>query len=295
MVLKELQNIFHIELDAIYGKHEVDSFFYLCTEHYLNVPRIQLTLEPELAITKPETDTFFKALEHLKQQKPIQYLLGETEFFGLPFKVNENVLIPRPETEELVALILQNVKNQDPKTKPITILDIGTGSGCIAISLAKNVPNAKIYALDVSKDALKIAKQNADLNNVKINFIEASILDETCHSALDAESTFDIIVSNPPYIRELEKREILPNVLENEPHLALFVEDDNPLLFYKAITNFAIEKLKPNGQLYFEINQYLGEETKQLLVDAQFKKVELLKDLNGNDRMLKGCKVLEVF
>ncbi|WP_225036162.1 peptide chain release factor N(5)-glutamine methyltransferase [Winogradskyella sp. SM1960] len=295
MVLKELQNIFHIELDAIYGKHEVDSFFYLCTEHYLNVPRIQLTLEPELAITKPETDTFFKALEHLKQQKPIQYLLGETEFFGLPFKVNENVLIPRPETEELVALILQNVKNQDPKTKPITILDIGTGSGCIAISLAKNVPNAKIYALDVSKDALKIAKQNADLNNVKINFIEASILDETCHSALDAESTFDIIVSNPPYIRELEKREILPNVLDNEPHLALFVEDDNPLLFYKATTNFAIEKLKPNGQLYFEINQYLGEETKQLLVDAQFKKVELLKDLNGNDRMLKGCKVLEIF
>ena len=289
MVLKELQNIFHIELDAIYGKHEVDSFFYLCTEHYLSIPRIQLTLEPGLAITKSETDTFFKVIEHLKQQKPIQYLLGETEFFGLRFKVNDNVLIPRQETEELVDLIIRSVTLSTVK-KSLNILDIGTGSGCIAISLAKNLPNAKIYALDISKEALKVAKQNADLNNVEINFIEASILDETCHSALDAESTFDVIVSNPPYVRNLEKQEIQPNVLDNEPHLALFVEDDNPLLFYKAITNFALKNLKPKGTLYFEINQYLGEETKALLMDTNFQKVELLKDLNGNDRMLKGKK-----
>jgi release factor glutamine methyltransferase len=289
MVLKELQNIFHIELDAIYGKHEVDSFFYLCTEHYLSIPRIQLTLEPGLAITKSETDTFFKVIEHLKQQKPIQYLLGETEFFGLRFKVNDSVLIPRQETEELVDLIIRSVTLSTVK-KSLNILDIGTGSGCIAISLAKNLPNAKIYALDISKEALKVAKQNADLNNVEINFIEASILDETCHSALDAESTFDVIVSNPPYVRNLEKQEIQPNVLDNEPHLALFVEDDNPLLFYKAITNFGLKNLKPKGALYFEINQYLGEETKALLMDTNFQKVELLKDLNGNDRMLKGKK-----
>lgn len=293
MVLKELQNIFHKELDAIYGKEEVDSFFYLCTEHYLSVPRIQLTLEPELTITKPETDTFFKVLEHLKQQKPIQYLLGETEFFGLPFKVNENVLIPRPETEELVALILQNVKKENPNSKRINVLDIGTGSGCIAISLAKNLSNAEVYALDVSKEALVIAKQNAKINNTEIIFIEADILNQSCHSALDAESKFDIIVSNPPYVRHLEKIEIQPNVLDNEPHLALFVEDDNPLLFYKAITNFAGKKLKPNGQLYFEINQYLGEETKALLTDANFENVELIKDLNGNYRMLKGRKHLK--
>ncbi|WP_179339105.1 peptide chain release factor N(5)-glutamine methyltransferase [Winogradskyella ludwigii] len=290
MVLKELQNIFHIELDAIYGKHEVDSFFYLCTEHYLSIPRIQLTLKPGLAITKSETDTFFKVIEHLKQQKPIQYLLGETEFFGLRFKVNDSVLIPRQETEELVDLIIRSVTLSTVK-KSLNILDIGTGSGCIAISLAKNLPNAKIYALDISKEALKVAKQNADLNNVEINFIEASILDETCHSALDAESTFDVIVSNPPYVRNLEKQEIQPNVLDNEPHLALFVEDDNPLLFYKAITKFALNKLNDKGNLYFEINQYLGEDTKQLLVDANFENVELLKDLNGNDRMLKGIKI----
>lgn len=289
MVLKELQHIFHIELDAIYGKHEVDSFFYLCTEHYLNVPRIQLTLEPGLAITKPETDTFFKVLEDLKQQKPIQYILGETEFFGLPFKVNKNVLIPRPETEELVDLIIRSVTSL-VVDKPVKILDIGTGSGCIAIALAKNLPNAKVYALDVSKEALKVAKQNAEINKVDINFIEASILDDTCHLAFEAESNFDIIVSNPPYVRNLEKEEIKPNVLDNEPHLALFVEDGNPLLFYKAITNFAIKKLKDKGSLYFEINQYLGEETQQLLIDANFEAIELLKDLNGNDRMLKGEK-----
>ena len=289
MVLKELQHIFHIELDAIYGKHEVDSFFYLCTEHYLNVPRIQLTLEPGLAITKSETDTFFKVLEDLKQQKPIQYILGETEFFGLPFKVNKNVLIPRPETEELVDLIIRSVTSLEVD-KPVKILDIGTGSGCIAIALAKNLPNAKVYALDVSKEALKVAKQNAEINKVDINFIEASILNDTCHLAFEAESNFDIIVSNPPYVRNLEKEEIKPNVLDNEPHLALFVEDDNPLLFYREITNFAIKKLKDKGSLYFEINQYLGEETQQLLVDANFEAIELLKDLNGNDRMLKGEK-----
>ncbi|MDN3494020.1 peptide chain release factor N(5)-glutamine methyltransferase [Winogradskyella bathintestinalis] len=290
MVLKELQNIFHIELDAIYGQHEVNSFFYLCTEHYLNIPRIQLTLEPELAITKPETEIFFKVLEHLKQHKPIQYVLGETEFFGLPFKVNEDVLIPRPETEELVDLIIRchSERSDDSNLK---ILDIGTGSGCIAISLAKNLPNAEIYALDVSKDALSVAKHNAEINKVKINFIETDILDKNSFLAFDAATHFDIIVSNPPYVRHLEKQEIQPNVLDNEPHLALFVEDDNPLLFYKAITNFAIKNLKPNGQLYFEINQYLGEETKQLLVGTNFKAVELLKDLNGNDRMLKGTKI----
>ncbi|RED38554.1 release factor glutamine methyltransferase [Winogradskyella eximia] len=290
MVLKELQNIFHIELDAIYGKHEVGSFFYLCTEHYLNVPRIQLTLEPGLAITKPETDTFFKVLEDLKQQKPIQYILGETEFYGLPFKVNEHVLIPRPETEELVDLIIRSV-TASAVGKSLKILDIGTGSSCIAISLAKNLPKAEVYALDVSKEALVVAKQNAKGNNVDITFIEASILEASNWDLFFENTKFDVIVSNPPYVRELEKQEIQPNVLDNEPHLALFVNDNNPLIFYKAITDFAVKKLKPNGKLYFEINQYLGEETKQLLVDANFENIELLKDLNGNDRMLKGIKV----
>jgi len=279
--LLDLQNIYHKELDAIYGKDEVNSFFYLCTEHYLNVPRIQMTLEPEFTITKPETDTFFTVLEELKQQKPIQYILRETEFYGLPFKVNEHVLIPRPETEELVDLIIKCHSERSEKSQ-IKILDIGTGSGCIAISLAKNLPNADVYALDISKETLSMAKENAKLNNVNIRFIEANIFNEICHSALDAESTYDIIVSNPPYVRELEKQEIRPNVLDNEPHLALFVEDNNPLVFYKAITNFALKNLKENGQLYFEINQYLGEETRELLIDAALLRFEVLLILYRN-------------
>jgi release factor glutamine methyltransferase len=286
----ELKDIFHHQLDAIYGKEEVASFFFLCTEHYLSVPRIQLTLEPKFALIKSETETFFKVLEDLKNQKPIQYILGETEFYGLAFKVSEAVLIPRPETEELVALVIANSKKEYPKTKSVTLLDIGTGSGCIAISLAKNLPNAKVYALDVSKEALKVARQNAKDNNVEITFIEADILNEATWNLFFKILEFDAIVSNPPYVRQLEKTKIKPNVLDNEPHLALFVEDENPLVFYKAITNFAMCNLKTKGQVYFEINQYLGNETSQLLRDGDFEFIELLKDLNGNDRLLKGIK-----
>ncbi|MCT4628662.1 peptide chain release factor N(5)-glutamine methyltransferase [Winogradskyella sp.] len=286
----DLKHIFHTELDAIYGKAEVESFFFLATEHYLNVSRIQLALEPGFTFSKTETDTFFKTLEDLKQQKPIQYILGETEFFGLTFKVNENVLIPRPETEELVSLIIANSKNKKTNPKTTTVLDIGTGSGSIAVSLAKFMPSAKVCALDVSDKALDVAKANAELNQVDINFLEVDILDDSTWNLELKNLKFDIIVSNPPYVRHLEKQEMKPNVLDNEPHLALFVENENPLIFYKTITSFAADNLKEQGQLYFEINQYLGEETKQLLVDANFHNIELKKDLNGNDRMLKGTR-----
>ncbi|MBO6881556.1 MAG: peptide chain release factor N(5)-glutamine methyltransferase [Winogradskyella sp.] len=291
MVLKalDLKHIFHKELDAIYGKNEVESFFFLCTEHYLNVPRIQLTLELEYTFTKSETDTFFKVLEDLRQQKPIQYILGETEFYGLKFKVNEHVLIPRPETEELVDWIVKCHSERSEESQ-IKILDIGTGSGCIAISLAKNLPHAKVYALDVSNEALAIARKNAEINKVDIEFIEVDILNEMSWDLEFKNLEFDTIVSNPPYVRNIEKAEIKPNVLDNEPHLALFVEDENPLQFYKAITKFAVENLKPKGQLFFEINQYLGQETKALLTKANFEAIELMKDLSGNDRMLKGIK-----
>lgn len=286
----DLKHIYHKELDAIYGKNEVESFFFLCTEHYLNVPRIQLTLEPEFTFTKSETDTFFEVLQYLKQQKPIQYILGETEFYGLKFKVNEHVLIPRPETEELVDWIIKTHSEQSEESQ-IKILDVGTGSGCIAISLAKNLPNTKIYALDVSEKALVVARKNAKINNVDIEFVEVDILNEASWGLEFKNLEFDTIVSNPPYVRNLEKAEIKPNVLDNEPHLALFVEDENPLQFYKAITKVAVKNLKPKGQLFFEINQYLGGETKQLLVDSGFKNVELRKDLNANDRMLRGIKL----
>nr|WP_296325568.1 peptide chain release factor N(5)-glutamine methyltransferase [Winogradskyella sp.] len=289
MILKasDLKQIFHNELNAQYGKEEVESFFFLSMEHYLNVPRIQLALDSEYTVSKKELDTFFSLLDELKDDKPIQYIFGETEFYGLKFKVNKNVLIPRQETEELVDWIISEYKSHNSKFR---ILDIGTGSGCIAISLAKHLPNAEVFALDVSTDALEIAKNNAKLNSVDIQYIEADILNAKSFSLDFKDYEFDIIVSNPPYVRHLEKEEIKANVLDYEPHLALFVDDNDPLLFYKSITRFAVNKLKQNGHLYFEINQYLGEETKDLLTESDLTDIELRKDLNGNDRMLKAIK-----
>ncbi|MGB6268929.1 MAG: peptide chain release factor N(5)-glutamine methyltransferase [Olleya sp.] len=289
MLLKDLKNIFHNQLDAIYGKEEVQSFFFMLTQAYYKFGRLDLALIPDFAITKEEQEPIFKALELLKKHKPIQYIIGETEFYGLPFKVNEHTLIPRPETEELVALVIANSKKQKQNSNAYSILDIGTGTGCIAISLAKHIESAKVYALDVSIEALKIAKHNAELNNINIQLIEADIL-KNCHSALDAESKFNIIVSNPPYVRNLEKAQMQPNVLLHEPHLALFVKDDNPLQFYKAITEFAVNNLKSKGELYFEINEYLGKEMIQLLKKNGFIDIELKQDFFGKDRMIKGLK-----
>ncbi|MEH6536278.1 MAG: peptide chain release factor N(5)-glutamine methyltransferase [Psychroserpens sp.] len=288
MRLKDIQDIYHKELDELYGKNEVDSFFNLVMEHYLKLDRMHLFMEPEHVVTKTEEQPLFEALNQLKLEQPIQYILGETEFYSLPFKVNEHTLIPRPETEELVALIIDNVTSSAVK-KPLKILDIGTGTGCIAISLAKHLIKAQVSAIDVSEGALEIAKQNAELNEVGVAFIQDDIL-KTCYSAFDAESNYDIIVSNPPYVRNLEKAEIQPNVLNNEPHLALFVDDENPLQFYNAICEFAQLNLKNGGTLYFEINEYLGEEMVELLKAFSFKNVELKKDLFGKDRMIKGVK-----
>lgn len=285
MILKDIQHIYHKELDTIYGIEEVDSFFYLLIDYYLDLNRMTLALEPRLVITKEDEQPLFEALSKLKLQEPIQHIIGKTEFYGLPFKVNKHTLIPRPETEELVDWILKCHAGRSEESS-LKILDMGTGTGCIAISLAKNLPNAKVYALDVSEEALKIAKQNAEINSVDVSFIHDNIL-QSCFT----ESQFDIIVSNPPYVRNLEKKEIKPNVLNNEPHLALFVADDNPLQFYEAITEFAVNNLKDEGMLYFEINQYLGNEMKQLLVSHNFKNIELKKDLFGNDRMIKGLKI----
>jgi release factor glutamine methyltransferase len=275
---------FHKDLDSVYGKDEVASLFYLATERHLNKSRVDFALEPNYFLKEPDVRILLDVLLQLKKQKPIQYILGQTEFFGLTFKVNQHVLVPRPETEELVALILKDI---NPKTEePIKILDVGTGSGCIAISLAKYLPNAKLYALDISKAALKMARQNTKLNNVDITFIEADILNSACHSEIASEYKFDIIVSNPPYVRHLEMQEMKPNVLDNEPHLALFVTDNDPLLFYKNIKDFAIKGLLPNGKIYLEINQYLGKETMNIFQQNYFEEVNLLQDFNGNDRFI---------
>tara|TARA_R110002012_G_scaffold24960_1_gene82870 strand:+ start:500 stop:1378 length:879 start_codon:yes stop_codon:yes gene_type:complete len=289
MKLKDIEQLFHKELDDLFDKNEVAQFFYWCIEHFYKLSRLDLALDTNLSITSEEQQHIIYALEQLKQQKPIQYILGETEFYGLPFKVNKHILIPRPETEELVELIINSNKPRAKNQEPRAILDIGTGTGCIAITLAKMIEKAKVTAIDVSKEALQIAIENAKNNKVEVNFIEQNILDkaETLNT-LNKIGALDIIVSNPPYVRELEKQEIKPNVLDNEPHLALFVSDDDPLIFYKTITEIAEKQLKPNGFLFFEINQYLGKEMKALVESYAFQNVEIIKDGYGNDRMLKA-------
>ncbi|AWX46385.1 Peptide chain release factor N(5)-glutamine methyltransferase [Flagellimonas maritima] len=314
VLLKEIKTIFHQELDAIYSVEEVDAFFYELIEHYLKLERFILVLQPDFILTKEEEQPLFKALAALKLEKPLQYILGTAHFMDLELQVNEHVLIPRPETEELVEWIISNSqversqnnieKNHsdtersrsvistplnDPflaslNERPLKILDIGTGSGCIAIALAKDLPNAQIYALDVSEKALKLARENAERNGVAVTFIKADILN------FEPELEFDLIVSNPPYVRESERKNIKKNVKEYEPNIALFVPDEDALLFYRAILKFTENYLFKTGKLYLEINQYLGEETKALLKAHNFLEIELRKDLFGNDRMLKGIK-----
>ena len=282
MVIKNYKTIFQKELSSLYDAMEVERFFYIILEQFHKVKRIDLALHSEMEMTTTDLIRWKNVVAELKNQKPIQYILRETEFYGLRFLVNKNVLIPRPETEELVELIISNNRKIE-KSENRKILDIGTGSGCIAISLAKHLSNAQVFALDVSETALVVAKKNAEINAVKVTFLQKDILE-----TVDLEQQFDIIVSNPPYVRILEKAEIKPNVLEYEPHLALFVEDNDALLFYRKIAQLAKKNLVENGQLYFEINQYLGKETMELLKDLGFKNIELKKDIYGNDRMISS-------
>ena len=278
MLLKDFKDLFDSELSGLFPKTEINSFFYVLIEHELGLQRIDLVLNNQYKIPKEKKQFLQDVLTRLKAQEPIQYILQETEFYSLPFKVTKDTLIPRPETEELVEWIIGDYKNKDT----ISILEIGTGSGCIAISLAKHLPNAAISAIDISTNALAIAKENALVNDVSVEFIAQNIL-----TTRTLDQAYDIIVSNPPYVRELEKAEIKPNVLENEPHLALFVDDATPLLFYSKIADLAKKSLKKQGTLYFEINQYLGKETTEMLSKKGFT-TNLRMDVFGNDRMTKS-------
>lgn len=285
MKIKEYRTYFINELSSIYDAIEAESFFYLILEEKKKLKRVDLALHPELTFSETELVQWNFLLEQLKIEIPIQYLLGTTHFYGLEFEVNENVLIPRSETEELVEWIIQSNPRITAESDNLKILDIGTGSGCIAIALAKNFPNAEVFAMDVSEKALATAQKNALINKVNVTFIQQNILETD-----DLEQKFDIIVSNPPYVRNLEKQEIRKNVLDNEPHLALFVADNDALIFYRKIASLAQKNLTQNGQLYFEINQYLGTEMVDLLQNLNFRNIELRKDIYGNDRMTKTFK-----
>jgi release factor glutamine methyltransferase len=284
MTLKELKTYFVNSLLDFYPETEISSFFYLLTEDIIGMTRIETSIKSDTKISELVEQSYQDAIDKLKTFEPIQYIIGETECFNLPFKVNPSVLIPRPETEELIDWIIS--KNRPQKTE-FKILDIGTGSGCIAIALSKNLSNSHVIGLDVSKDALSVAKENARCNEVDVEFIHADIL--TKNLRMD-NFKFDIIVSNPPYVRSLEKAKMQPNVLEYEPHIALFVENDDALLFYRKITQFAKKTLKFKGQLFFEINEYLGKNMIQLLKDEGFVEIELKQDMYGKDRMIKGVK-----
>ncbi|MFM9824697.1 peptide chain release factor N(5)-glutamine methyltransferase [Flavobacterium sp.] len=304
--IKDYRVQFIQELIPIYGEDEAESFFYLVLEDKNQLKRLDLALNPSLTFLEDEILIWDFILKELKNQKPIQYILGKTSFYGLEFEVNENVLIPRPETEELVQWIIQGQRREEGSQKlevgshSPKILDIGTGSGCIAIALAKNLEKASVFAIDVSEKALATAQKNAQNNNIEVNFANVDILKindlqqlPSHHFPLPTSisqlpTKFDIIVSNPPYVRELEKLEIKKNVLDNEPHLALFVADNEPLIFYRKIGALAQKNLSENGQLFFEINQFLGKEMIELLEKMNFKNIELRKDIYGNDRMIKA-------
>jgi len=266
------------KLKAVYPQKEIENIFYMVCDFKYGLSKVQVKLSDK-RLSESELLMHRSIIKRLLNHEPIQQIIGEVEFYGLPFKVNKDVLIPRPETEELVDLIIQQHDTKRP-----TILDIGTGSGCIPISLKHNIPESKVYALDVSEKALIVAKENAKINAVDITFVLADILTED----LKTLPQFDIIVSNPPYVLESDKLQMSQNVLNFDPHLALFVDDETPLLFYKRIVFLSKHLLKPNGKLYFEIHELLGEEVKTLMENHHFKNVNLLKDMQGKDRMVFG-------
>lgn len=285
MTLKDLANKFTDSLKAIYEAEEAQAIFLIALEQVTKYSRATYLLKKEELITDENLIKFETILSLLVAGKPIQYITGETVFYGLPFKVNSSVLIPRPETEELVDWIISVYGSsfQTPNSKLLTLLDIGTGSGCIAISLKKNLPTAKVDALDIAEDSLVTARENASLNEVEVEFINDDILKP---QSIICNTQYDIIVSNPPYIKEDEKLAMHPNVLANEPHRALFVSNNDPLIFYNSIADFALNNLSQNGLLFFEINEYLGQQTVNLLKDKGFTNIELRQDMQGKDRMI---------
>lgn len=270
-------------LKLVYDKQEIDSIKYLTISEITQLSKAQLKAFPERELPAEQVQKLKDILQQLQTGKPLQYILGHTEFYGLPFMVNSSVLIPRPETEELVQWVLSETGSRNP----LCILDIGTGSGCIPVTLKKHLPRAQVSAIDISTDALATAKSNAELNKVDVEFIKTDILNPDSTSI--PNTRYSIIISNPPYVTQQEKSEMHTNVLNYEPHLALFVEDNNPLIFYRAIADFALQHLENGGLLFLEINENLGKETVELLVDKGFTDIELRKDMRGKNRMIKAA------
>ena len=290
-LVRDCRKYYASELEKIYGFNEANALIMILLEHYFGIDRVKMALEPELRLSESELLTLHFAVKDLLKNKPIQYILGETEFCGMRFFVDENVLIPRPETEEMVkniasrrdkACLVRTGCDVETDGRP-SILDIGTGSGCIAISLAKLLKDSIVTAVDVSEKALEVAKKNAAANNVNVRFVLDDILNPKNQELIDNQ--YDIIVSNPPYVCESEKSEMRANVLDFEPSTALFVSDNDPLIFYRKILEFAQKTLKPNGEVWFEINEKFGKEMQNLCLEKGFKNVEIIKDFRDKERI----------
>lgn len=283
MKIIDLKVEFIDALSDLYPSQEVLSFFTILVEKHLDLSRLEVALKPNHSVSLTVSKKIKNAIQRLRKFEPIQYIVNGVEFYNLKFYVNRNVFIPRPETEELVFWIVDRHKNRDSKSR--RILDIGTGSGCIAISLAFNLPDCEVSAFDISSEALDVARKNAIINNVNVDFFKEDVL-----NCKKLPKKYDIIVSNPPYIIENEKDKMQSNVLKYEPDIALFVNNDDPLLFYRKIAQLGQKHLISEGSIYFEINEYLGSELLILLKTEGYKEITLHKDIFGKYRMVKCRK-----
>ncbi|MDR0431124.1 MAG: peptide chain release factor N(5)-glutamine methyltransferase [Tannerellaceae bacterium] len=279
--MNETLSYINQSLKSLYPPGEIQSFSRLIMEHVCGLSHHQLLIRDRV-LSQTDRLAIEEIVERLRKAEPIQYILGTTTFYGLTFRVNPATLIPRPETEELVDRVIKKHTGQ-----PIRILDIGTGSGCIAITLSKYLPEAQIMAIDISEEALATARENNRRNNTPVAFVRTDILDIP-QAGKDIPGTFDLIVSNPPYVLESEKNEMEKNVLLYEPWQALFVPDNDPLRFYRAIIGFGNQKLNKGGYLYFEINAQCGKQVVELLRQEGYEAIELLPDISGKDRMIKA-------
>lgn len=271
------------KLSALYPGNEVKNITEIMFEHFMGWDKMTLRSNNEYSLSESELLLFHKSLKRLLKNEPLQHITGEMEFYSLPFKVNNNVLIPRPETEELVDLVIKECKGSE------TILDIGTGSGCISISLKKHLKNTLVYGVDISENALVVARDNAVLNSTEVTFVKEDIL-QMSSIENSIKKGFDVIISNPPYITNSEKALMSENVLTFEPHVALFIEDDEPLLFYDKIGRLAYDNLSSGGKLYFEINEHYGGHTMALLKSIGFSDIRMIKDLQNKDRIVTAIR-----
>ena len=285
--LSDLYEFYKSELSSFYDNDELYAIFELVCEHYLGYTKTDTRLRFKENLNQSDVLKLYDTAKALKTGKPIQYILGEADFYNLKFNVNSSTLIPRPETEELVDMIIKEFKQETSNNQTLNILDIGTGSGCIPITLKRNIPNSKVTGIDISEQALEIAKSNAAKHNVEVEFIKQDVLSKF----LILNSTFSIIVSNPPYVLNSEALQMDARVLEHEPHLALFVDDSDPIVFYKRIIDLCTKHLEKKGYLYFELNPMYANDVKKYANDSKiFNFTEIVKDMSGKERFLKAQK-----